>query len=109
MKFALHAYLMFYHLARYIKLKNFLFSFHLTMMTWSHRNVVLNFFRSFLSLDVKVKYVLKKKSRLASLVKSNQLVVFLCTEYPAAECNMRKRWGIYTYLQVKSSQFLFNI
>ena len=22
------------------------------MMTWSHRNVVLNFFRSFLSLDV---------------------------------------------------------
>ena len=23
---------------------------HLTMMTWSHRNVVLNFFRSFLSL-----------------------------------------------------------
>ena len=48
---------MFYHLARYIKLKNFLFSFHLTMMTWSHRNVVLNFFRSFLSLCI-IKYIL---------------------------------------------------
>ena len=47
-----HAYFMFYHLARYIKLCFFLFSFHLTMMTWSHRNVVLNFLRSFLSLDI---------------------------------------------------------
>ena len=31
--------------------KIFLFSFHLTMMTWSHRNVVLNFFRLFFVVE----------------------------------------------------------
>lgn len=30
----------------------FIFFFRLKTMTWSHRNVVLNFFRSFLSLIV---------------------------------------------------------
>ena len=48
----LHAYFTFYRLARYILSCQILLSFHLKIMTWSHRNVVQNFFRLSLSLDV---------------------------------------------------------
>ena len=47
----LHAYVMFYRLARYILSCQTLFFFHLKMMTWSHRKVVSISFRFLLSLD----------------------------------------------------------
>ena len=43
----LHAYFTFYRLVQHILSYQILFIFHLKMMTWSHRNVVLNSYNCF--------------------------------------------------------------